>query len=105
MYAADRVLDGLILLAAYPTKEAGEPTLEIYGSSDGVLNLKKREKGDRYLPEGSEIFVIDGGNHAQFGNYGDQKGDGQAAVSREEQQRAAARKILDFCGSRGKETE
>ena len=30
---------------------------------------------------------MEGGNHAQFGNYGEQKGDGKATISAEEQQR------------------
>jgi hypothetical protein len=44
--------------------------------------------------------VINGGNHAQFGNYGPQKGDGTATVSREEQQAETARLILDFIKSK-----
>lgn len=31
-------------------------------------------------------MCIPGGNHAQFGNYGVQKGDGTASISAEEQQ-------------------
>jgi hypothetical protein len=38
--------------------------------------------------------MIPGGNHAQFGNYGPQAGDGVALVAREEQQRLAADAIL-----------
>ena len=30
---------------------------------------------------------MEGGNHSQFGNYGEQKGDGKATISAEEQQR------------------
>ncbi|MDC7290475.1 alpha/beta hydrolase [Blautia schinkii] len=90
-YAADHPgeLDGLVLLAAYPTKKL--PTedfsvLSIYGSEDGVLNMEKVEKGREYMPADYEEFFIEGGNHAQFGDYGAQKGDGKAAISRNEQQ-------------------
>ena len=96
MFAAGHDLDGLVLLAAYPTREIDEPALEIYGSRDGVLNAAKREAGDRYLPEGSAVRVIEGGNHAQFGCYGEQKKDGRAEISREEQQRMTVDLILDF---------
>ena len=96
MYAAGHDLDGLLLLAAYPTKKVDERTLEIYGSEDGVLNRSKREEGDRFLPEGSVIKVIDGGNHAQFGNYGEQKGDGSAGISGDEQQIITRNLILEF---------
>jgi len=40
--------------------------------------------------------VIEGGNHAQFGYYGPQKGDGVATVSRDEQQRLTVSAILEL---------
>jgi len=42
--------------------------------------------------------VIEGGNHAQFGNYGVQKGDGKATVTAEEQQDRAIQAISAFFG-------
>ena len=42
------------------------------------------------------VVAIDGGNHAQFGHYGKQKGDPDATISREEQQRIAVDAIEDF---------
>ena len=80
-------LAGVILLAAYPTEKVDDSitVTTIYGSGDGVLNMKKLAEGKKYLPKNAGIYVIDGGNHAQFGNYGVQKGDGKAAISAEEQ--------------------
>ena len=40
--------------------------------------------------------VIDGGNHAQFGSYGVQKGDGTAEISASDQLEITAEKIIDF---------
>ena len=40
--------------------------------------------------------MIDGGNHALFGNYGEQKGDGQAQISGEEQQEQVVRAVREF---------
>jgi hypothetical protein len=37
------------------------------------------------LSPGVTVRVIDGGNHAQFGVYGSQRGDGGAAITAEEQ--------------------
>ena len=48
--------------------------------------MVKLEKANQYLPGDSATYIIEGGNHAQFGNYGDQSGDGTAVISREEQQ-------------------
>ena len=97
-YAAkhDGELKGLILLAAYPTKPlgAGLKVISIYGSNDGVLNMKKLEAGRQYLPENAVTYVIEGGNHAQFGDYGAQSGDKEASISAEEQQRQTVSLIM-----------
>lgn len=88
--------EGLILLAAYPTKELGElPVLSLYGDRDQVLNREKYEKaiGLAHVCTGR---VIEGGNHAGFGNYGAQDGDGEAAITKEEQWQVTIDYILDF---------
>ena len=97
LYAArhpDR-LSGLVLLAAYATKplDEGLSVLELHGSEDGVLNRKKLEEGRKYLPASARSEELPGGNHAQFGAYGPQKGDGIAAVSREQQTAWTAERI------------
>ena len=48
------------------------------------------EAGRRYAPDRSAELVIEGGNHAQFGSYGKQRGDGEAAIPPEEQWTQAA---------------
>ena len=64
--------------------------LSVRGSEDGVLDLSRVAEGARYAPRDCREYVIEGGNHAGFGNYGAQRGDGIAAVSPEEQQRQTA---------------
>ena len=91
-YAASRDLDGVILLAAYPTKELDEPMLLLYGAEDGVVNMERIEAAEQYGTV--ETLWIEGGNHAGFGSYGEQKGDLPAAISPEEQQRITAEAIL-----------
>lgn len=91
VYAAAHTedLEGLVLLAAYPTESLRADNfsvLSLYGSEDDVLNKSKVEEGRDYMPEDYTEICIEGGNHAQFGNYGIQKGDGEASLSREEQQ-------------------
>ncbi len=80
-------IKGLALYASYPSgDELIDSSLEvvsIYGSEDGVANLEKIKNAA--LPKESVIFEIKGGNHAQFGNYGFQKGDNKATISSEEQ--------------------
>ena len=89
-------LSGVIMLAAYPSKSLNENTraVIIYGSEDGVLNMAKLEEANRYLLNDTKTCVIEGGNHAQFGNYGRQDGDGIADISSEEQQLRTMELIL-----------
>jgi len=96
MYAADHDLDGLVLLASYSTKVIDEPAISIYGSNDGVLDLEKYEEAKSNLHADSKEVVINGGNHAQFGDYGEQDGDGKADITAEEQQRQTAEEIVNF---------
>jgi len=85
---ADR-LAGLILLGAYPVNDAALPTLAVYGSEDVKLDRTKLEAV-------ADKLEISGGNHAYFGNYGEQEGDGTASISREDQQAQAVAAILSF---------
>ena len=91
---------GLILLAAYPTKEIYMPVLSIYGSEDNVLNHEKYQSTRAYANSLTE-YVLEGGNHAYFGNYGEQKGDGKAAITKEEQWQETVDDILDFLHKTG----
>lgn len=100
-------LAGLILLAAYPTRDlTGEQlsVLSVYGSEDGVLNMEKLEEGRSLMPAGYTELCIEGGNHAGFGNYGKQKGDGEARISSEEQQEQTVEAITQIIDGK-KETK
>lgn len=81
---------GLVLLAAYVYGDLDPAkALTLYGTEDKVLDQGK-------ITYTENVRTIPGGNHAFFGNYGDQAGDGQATVSREEQQAIAVQEILVF---------
>lgn len=90
-YAAGHAedFDALVLLAAYATEDLNGTDMtvySIYGSEDQVLNRDKYAQYRKNLPANTIEVVLEGGNHAQFGDYGHQKGDGTAALSPEEQQ-------------------
>ncbi len=80
-------IKGLALYASYPSgdelKDKEIEVVSIYGSEDGVADLEKIKNAT--LSNNSSIFEIKGGNHAQFGNYGEQKGDNKATISSEDQ--------------------
>ena len=100
-FAADHTdeLTGLLLLAAYPTRDLSASDLSVltvYGSEDGVLNMDKVIAGRKLLPADSTEVCIEGGNHARFGSYGEQKGDGTAKISANEQWEKTVEAFLEL---------
>lgn len=95
------VFSGLILVASYPADSddisgLDIPVLSIHASEDGLSTIQDIEDTKELLPDSAEYFLIEGGNHAQFGSYGEQKDDGVATISAEEQKSIAATKMLEF---------
>jgi dienelactone hydrolase len=91
---SDKV-QGLAFWASYPaTSDDLSSTslkgLSTHGSNDQVLNMDNFNATKALLPPGTIMQVIQGGNHAQFGNYGLQPGDGTATISAADQQAQAA---------------
>ena len=92
---------GVVLLGSYSTVDISNlRVLSIYGSNDEVTSPQDREKYEGNLPDVySENFVnveISGGNHAYFGMYGAQEGDGEATIDNITQIKKAAQAIADF---------
>jgi len=53
------------------------------------------------LPADAEELVIEGGNHAGFGDYGAQDGDGRATIAQEDQWQRTAEAIVAFMEDNG----
>jgi dienelactone hydrolase len=85
-------IDALVLWASYPadnndlSNRNGLSAASIYATNDGLVTAENIEASRLLLPAATRWNEIDGGNHAQFGWYGSQPGDGQAAISHTEQQ-------------------
>lgn len=100
MYAESNkeALAGVIFLGSYPYKDLRDYeglVLTIDASGDEVLNREAaEEKGENY-PAHAVYKRIEGGNHAGFGAYGPQNGDGAADITWEEQQDRTAAMILE----------
>ena len=88
--------DGLILFESYSTKEIDEPVLSIYGSEDKVLNMEQYNKSKHFISKNLTEVVIDGGTHAQVGDYGIQSDDGKAKITPQKQQKLSVEATLDF---------
>lgn len=98
-YAANNAdkLDGMIFLAAYTSTDISGlklSLLSIYGDTDTVLNKERYEAALAINPADFTEYVIVGGNHAQFGDYGEQPGDTPATISADEQRAQTAAFIL-----------
>ena len=90
VYDHPGTIKALYLLASYPANSNNLTgytldVISLYGSHDQVLSVNMNDTL-QLLPATAQLMVIAGGNHAYFGNYGPQPGDGTATISRLEQQ-------------------
>ena len=92
------MIDGVVLLAAYPTEKLSDSTglLSVYGTEDKILDRKQYDDAKKFFPSHYTQIAIVGGNHSQFGNYGFQSGDGVANITTREQQTQTAFAIVSF---------
>lgn len=92
-YASDHPeqVEGLLLFGAYVYGSyPPEKALTIYGSYNSNLEEK--------ITYTENIVVLEGGNHAKFGNYGLQKGDPEGDITHAQQQALTVAAVLDFVG-------
>src|ERR1044071_2027933 len=84
-YASQHDVDGLVLWASYPANNALKNSkikvISIYGTQD-ISSADVFENKRPLLPMDVEFVVIQGGNHAQFGDYGVQPRDHEATIDR-----------------------
>jgi dienelactone hydrolase len=94
-------LNGIVFLAAYTPNDLSQTPLKsltIYGSEDGVMNREKYREAYSLLPLNNKEIVIAGGNHASFGLYGEQAGDGKATIKPDEQIQKSVDAIDSYFG-------
>ena len=94
--------DGIVLLAAYPNAPITVPAILIYGTNDGIVEPEEygRIVEDGLWPEDFTEVRLEGGNHAQFGDYGEQNGDNKAEMSFDEQLDQTADTITEWIEAR-----
>ena len=86
---------GLVMLASYPATELnGVSYLSVVADRDGILKREDYEKSRVLWPEDAKELVISGGNHAGFGDYGPQHGDGEATITADDQRKQTAQAVL-----------
>ncbi len=96
-------INGLVLWASYPASnnnlsDSGLPVLSIFGTRDALATDNRIDAARPLLPADTEYVAIQGGNHGQFGSYGDQAGDNPADISRADQQAQVVDATATFLG-------
>jgi len=97
-------IKGIVFWASYPAddrlKNTGIRMLSIYGTEDGGLeDGAKIEEYKAFQPANTQFVVIQGGNHAQFADYGPQPGDNPATISAESQWQQVTDATVQFLAS------
>lgn len=94
-------IDGIAFWDSYPADSAdlsdyAIPVVSIFGTTDNIPNTENFNDKRYLLPENTLFVGIEGASHAQFGDYGPQKGDVVASISLTEQHDRVAGIMLDF---------
>jgi len=90
-------ISGLVLLGAYPNADLSSwdgVVTSVYGTLDGLATPAQVQAAANILPPSTTFVPIEGGNHAQFGDYGAQGGDNPATISAADQLTQAVQATL-----------
>lgn len=92
-------VEGIVFWASYPADDSLNDSdlkmLSIYGTND-MAGMEKFDETRPLLVADAKYVIIDGGNHAQFGDYGPQPGDNEATISRADQQAQVVQATVEF---------
>ncbi|MGH0676827.1 alpha/beta hydrolase [Bacillus luti] len=77
-------IDGIIFLGSYPAEDFSTKQIQmlsIYGEVDALATVEKIETNKKLMSKNTTMHMIKGGNHANFGMYGEQKGDNASLIT------------------------
>jgi hypothetical protein len=94
-------IDGIAFWDSYPPDSADLSdndisALSIFGTTNNTPNTDNFNDKRHLLPQNTIFVGIEGASHAQFGDYGPQKGDVVPSISMAEQHKKVAEIMLDF---------
>jgi hypothetical protein len=94
-------IDAIALWDSYPPDSSDLsdntiPVISIFGTTNNFPNTENFNDKKHLLPADTIFVGIEGASHAQFGDYGPQKGDVVPALSLQEQHEQVAEIMLDF---------
>lgn len=80
----DSAAEGLVLFGSYcanDLSDSGLTVLSVAGENDGLSTSANIEQNANLLPSDARFVAIEGANHASFGDYGPQAGDGERTIT------------------------
>ncbi|GAA1061942.1 alpha/beta hydrolase [Agromyces bracchium] len=92
---------GMVLFGSYCASDLSGTDLEVLslvGEFDGLSTPEKVASAAHLLPADASTALIEGANHAAFGDYGPQAGDGVATADRETVRDEISSAVADFLG-------
>lgn len=99
--ADDPAVAGIVLFGSYCANDLSSSELDVLslaGSDDGLSTPEKVADARVRLPADAVMVEIEGANHASFGDYGVQPGDGTATISSEQARAEITRNLVDILG-------
>jgi len=97
--AAEPPVAGVVLFGSYCADDLSGTDLRVLslvGERDGLSTPEKVAASASLLPADAETVLLEGANHASFGDYGPQPGDGVATASDEETRDRITAAVSDF---------
>ncbi|MGH3704575.1 MAG: alpha/beta hydrolase [Agromyces sp.] len=99
MMAGEEDVAGIVFFGSYcanDVSDSGLAVLSIAGTDDGLSTPEKIGGAAHLLPADAVFVEIDGANHASFGDYGVQPGDGVATATDREVRDEITRALATF---------
>lgn len=101
VYENPETMKGLFMLGTSHPRDislsnVSIPMLKLYAENDGLASVPEVMENKGKLPGNTELILIEGGNHSQFGYLGKLLGDDDADISLEAQQAFINKHLLNF---------
>ena len=101
--SSPRTTPALVLWASYPFASLASvdalTVLSVSGTADGLTTPQDIEASKAKLPSTTTFAAVEGAVHSFFGDYGDQRGDGEPTISREDAQQQIVATTLQWLNS------
>lgn len=101
VYENPGLISGLYLLGTSHPRDIdlsgiSIPAIKVYAEYDGLASVEEVEENFSRLPANTDLKLIEGGNHSQFGYFGSLLFDGSAQIDREKQHEMTVQHLVGF---------